>query len=200
MPAKVMSAVCPMTSRKVRCSTSTSPPRTLAMASINHPRATGSTALAKTTSSKIEWLRTEIYVGGYLLSASQVGRLCVEAWGIPQARVESQGPLDCAFYYLNSLTGLDSPTIVPVKAHCQNDPKAKDIGFILTCSIGYTDIGAPKPDLSLTDEVQAYADRWFPPHIRKSPTFRKCVYVQSKHSHRFTRALISRSFSIPHCC
>ena len=157
------------------------------MASINHPRATGSTALAKTTSSKIEWLRTEIYVGGYLLSASQVGRLCVEAWGIPQARVDYVGPLECAFYYLDNLTSFDAPTLVPVRVY-RNDPKAKELGIILTCSIGYTDIGAPKPDLSLTDEVQAYADRWFPPHIRKSPTFRKCAYVQSKHSHQFTRA------------
>ena len=148
-------------------------------------------------------------MAGFVLSEDQIGRLCVEAWGVSQEMLENAGPFDCAYMYLGSRTNLNSPDFIEF---WYKDPKTKrpTEAWMLPCRLAFVQPGATVPTLSFDAEAEAYIDHWFPPHIRASAAFESVKYAQVEYkgscdcvstlrSHwRFVCSLVPFEFSDPH--
>ena len=116
-------------------------------------------------------------MAGFVLSEDQIGRLCVDAWGVSQEMLDNAGPFDCAYMYLGSRINLNSPDVIDF---WYKDPKTKlpKEAWMLLCRLAFVQPGVTVPNLSFDAEAEAYIDHWFPPHIRASAAFENIKYAQ----------------------
>lgn len=122
----------------------------------------------------------DAYMGGFLLTEQQIGQLCIAAYGQSQAYVDHMGPLDTAFEYFCNRAALDSPNFVAVDYRHHKIPTIGE-AYVLPCRIAFVNHGTPPPDLPFDEKAEAYANYWFPPHVRHSEPFKNVPYVECKY-------------------
>ncbi|KAH9917405.1 peptidase S8/S53 domain-containing protein [Epithele typhae] len=115
------------------------------------------------------------YVGGYLFSLEAVKHLLVMAYGVH----EDVATLQTALRVLSQHRDLDSPNFVPYGPIDTNHNCAQ--GWVLGCRLAFIHSGSSSLDVSLDCKAQAYADYWFPPHLRGLAEFKDVKYVQSRY-------------------
>lgn len=90
------------------------------------------------------------------------------------------GSLDTAFEYFCNRAALDSPNFVAVDYRHHKIPTIRE-AYILPCRIALVNHGTPPPDLPFDEKAEAYANYWFPPHVRHSEPFKNVPYIECKY-------------------
>ena len=93
-------------------------------------------------------------MGGFLFdSMSKIRRLCIDAYGLTEARVDDLGPLDSAFLYFQKHQAIDSPSFIPVTYYHRSSPNVPRKGHALVCRLAFVSLYMPKPDLSRREDA-----------------------------------------------
>ena len=143
-------------------------------------------------------LKMEIYMGGYLFtSKEQIGTLCKEAYGYTQSRLDIVGPFDAATLHFELHSACDSPNLYPVGYYIHGDRTHVKQGWLLPCRVVLVPAGSPRPDVSLNEAAEKYAEHWFPSRVRELPGLKGRVpYAQRI----FRRGLVRTCRSLACLC
>ena len=97
--------------------------------------------------------KTKLHMAGFVFSKDQIARLCIDAWGFSQEKIDHFGPLDCSFMHLGRFVNLNSPEFVPIGFI---DPKTNRPrkAWMLPCRIVFVGEGAMVPDVSFDEDAQ----------------------------------------------
>ncbi|KAH9938953.1 uncharacterized protein BXZ73DRAFT_99631 [Epithele typhae] len=115
------------------------------------------------------------YVGGYLFSLEAVKHLLMMAYGVD----EDVATLETALRVFSLRMDLESPNFVPYGPLDRNHDCAQ--GWVLGCRLAFIHHGSSPLDVSLDRKAQAYADYWFPAHLRGLAEFKDVHYVQFRY-------------------
>lgn len=87
-------------------------------------------------------------------------------------------PIYCARRYLQTKAAIDGPTLYPANYLSKTSPRKVLQGWILPCRLAFVLPEQPRPALPLDADAEAYADVWFPRHLRESDAFKDVRYVE----------------------